>query len=118
MIERCLAPGVVLLLLAPAVAGAQSLPGPENYHVRGEYTRWSPGLDSQIQKGFGDAAGIVPLARFLDDATLFVEDFHLTLNFVMERFFHGFKGIQIFDVRFGAEFCVAHRAKRYIGVAA
>ena len=57
MIERCLAPGVVLLLLAPGVAGAQTLPGPENYHVRGEYTRWSPGLDSQIQKGFGDAEG-------------------------------------------------------------
>jgi hypothetical protein len=57
MIERCLAPGVALLLLAPAVAGAQSLPGPENYHIRGEYTRWSPGLDSQIQKGFGDAEG-------------------------------------------------------------
>lgn len=59
MIGRCLAPAVALLLLAPAVARAQSLPGPEKYYVRGEYTRWSPGLDSQIQKGFGDAEGTV-----------------------------------------------------------
>ena len=66
MIERCLAPGVALLLLAPAVAGAQSLPGPEKYYIRAEYTRWSPGLDSQIQKGFGDAEGtLLDLAKDL-----------------------------------------------------
>jgi hypothetical protein len=55
--RRGLAAGVVLLLLAPALAGAQNLPSAEKYIIRGEYTRWSPGLDSQIQKGFGDAEG-------------------------------------------------------------
>lgn len=59
MIGRCLARAVCLLLLAPALAGAQTLPGPEKYYIRGEYTRWYPGLDSKIQKGFGDAEGTV-----------------------------------------------------------
>lgn len=59
MIGRCLAPVIGLLLLTPAVARAQSLPGPEKYYIRGEYTRFYPGLDSQVQKGFGDTEGTV-----------------------------------------------------------
>src|SRR5260221_4972554 len=53
MIARC----VLLLVIAPAVAVAQSLPGPEKYYVRAEYTRWSKGMNSEIKKGFGTADG-------------------------------------------------------------
>jgi hypothetical protein len=33
------------------------LPPQETYHLRAEYWKWWPSLDSQIQKGFGDTQG-------------------------------------------------------------
>jgi len=45
------------LLALPLAASAQELPSAERYHVRAEWRWWKPGLDSQIQKGFGTAQG-------------------------------------------------------------
>ena len=46
-----------LLALFAVTAAAQDLPPAERYHLRAEYWRWSVGLDSTFQKGFGDQEG-------------------------------------------------------------
>ncbi|HSB62335.1 MAG TPA: hypothetical protein VLI67_11490 [Vicinamibacteria bacterium] len=57
MSGRFLARGVALMLAGPALAAAQDLPQSERYRLRVEYTRWSPDLTGDIQKGFGEAPG-------------------------------------------------------------
>jgi hypothetical protein len=47
----------LLLLVVPSFAAAQDLPSSEQYHLRGEYARWRPGLGGTLQKGFGAEAG-------------------------------------------------------------
>ena len=57
MTRTALAGSILLLFALPASGVAQTLPGPERYHLRVEYREWRPSLDGQIQKGFGEAEG-------------------------------------------------------------
>lgn len=60
----------LFLLALPGAALAQELAPPEQYHLRLEYSRWSPALDSEFQNGSGERPGTLIDAR--DD--LGVED--------------------------------------------
>jgi hypothetical protein len=57
MTRTGIAGSILLLFALPASGIAQTLPGPERYHLRVEYREWRPSLDGQIQKGFGEAEG-------------------------------------------------------------
>lgn len=59
-----------LLLVVAGSAASQELPGPEHYHLRGEYLWWWPTLGAEIAKGEGGTVNdVIDQLGVTDDRT-------------------------------------------------